>query len=94
MAVWYVDDELETLSVTELNDGSCLCVGMLSDQTIMDCETDRFGLEGYFVFKVSDDPIRGGFEILAKTFCFESAYSLASIMRQFNLGSQEALKAQ
>jgi len=74
-----MDDEI--LVSINLGDSSSLHIAQLADQTIMECEADHLGLDGYFVFTVSDKPGYQGFEILAKTFSFETALSLAEILR-------------
>ena len=74
--------ENEVLASIELGDMRSLHIATLADETIKECDADHLGLDGYFIFTVSERPECQGFDILAKAFSFGTALSLAEIMSQ------------
>ena len=75
-----MDDEI--LASIELGDKRSLHIATLADETILECEADHLGLDGYFIFTVSEKPGYQGFDILAKACSFEGAMSLAEILQR------------
>jgi len=75
------------LSTKELGEGKSLHIASLSRQSIIECEAEHLGFDGFFVFETSETPGSKGINILGKVASFDAGVQLANLLSGFRLNT-------
>lgn len=68
------------LATKEVGNGRCIHIGPLSRQTVLACEAEHLGFDGFFVFEAFDRHDIKGINILGKVASFDAGMQLAELI--------------